>query len=199
MHPVPINERIEAVSTEDQPARAPAAPSMTPRGAARRRLTKAGLGAASVLWSLDSRATMKPMICVSASAALSGGLSSSYVNQPVECSGRSPGYWKNHDGWPCASNTPFNDVFGCSGANSNTYGKKTLQQIVSGCDFDRYNLGCHLVATYLNVLSERISFLSVQTLQNIWTQLQSKGYYEPAKGVFWGVEQTKRYLEATHD
>jgi hypothetical protein len=70
---------------------------------------------------------------------------------------------------------------------------------VQGCDFDKYNLGMHLVATYLNVLSGQIGFLSVQTLQQMWSQLQSPGYYTPAKGVFWSPEQTKNYLEATHD
>lgn len=187
------------MSTEDQPARASGAPSMTPRGAARRRLTKAGLGAASVLWSLDSHATLKPMICASASAAMSGGLNSSYVQKQVACSGKSPGYWKNHTDWPCERQKAFSDVFGCSSGNSTTYGQSSLFDLISGCKFDRYNLGRHLVATYLNVTSGRIGFLTVQNLQQMWSQLQSRGYYEPAKGVFWGAEQTKRYLEATHE
>jgi len=192
-------KRIEPVSTEEQAARTDGAPTLTPRGTARRRLTKAGLGAASVLWSLDSRATMKPMVCVSASAALSGGLSSNYADTTAKCAGKSPGYWKNHGGWPCDSDKAFSAVFGCGGKYALTYGKKSLREIVQGCDFDRYNLGRHLVATYLNVLSGRIGFLSVATLQQMWSQLQSPGYYQPAKGVFWNAEQTKRYLEATHD
>lgn len=172
---------------------------MTPRGAARRRLTKAGLGAASVLWSLDSHATLKPMICVSASAALSGGLSSSYAQKPTACSGKSPGYWKNHDGWPCSRDKAFSEVFACSGANDKTYGQSSLYDLIEGRKFDRYNLGKHLVATYLNVTTGKIGFLSVQTLQQMWNQLQSRGYYEPASGIYWSPEQTKRYLEATHD
>ncbi len=188
------------MSTDDQPARAPEAQPLTPRGTARRRLTKAGLGAASVLWTADSRATMKTMVCVSASGALSGGLNSNYARTTPKCDGKSPGFWKNHaSAWPCSTTKAFSDVFGCSGTNANTYGSKNLLEIVRGCDFDKYNLGMHLVATYLNVLSGKIGFLSVQTLQQIWRQLQSSGYYEPAKGVYWSPEQTKRYLEATHD
>lgn len=188
------------MSTEDQPARAPEAQPLTPRGSARRRLTKAGLGAASVLWTADSRATMKTMVCVSASGALSGGLSSNYAGPAPKCDGKSPGFWKNHAGaWPCPTSKEFDDVFSCSGRNARTYGSKTLLEIVQGCDFDKYNLGMQLVATYLNVLSGRIGFLSVPTLQQMWNQLQSNGYYEPAKGVYWSPEQTKRYLEATHD
>lgn len=187
------------MSTEEQAPRPTGVPSLTTRGAARRRLAKAGLGTASVLWTLDSRAAMKTMICVSPSGALSGGLSSSYVSKAPTCDGKSPGYWKNHDGWPCPIDRKFSEVFNCGGKASETYGKKTLLEILRGANFDRYNLGRHLVATYLNVLSGRIGFLSVATLQQMWNQLQSPGYYTPASGVFWNAEQTKRYLEATHD
>lgn len=192
-------KRIEPVSTDDQATRATGAPSLTPRGTARRRLTKAGLGAASVLWTLDSKAQMRTMVCVSPSGALSGGLSSSYVGKAPACDGKSPGYWKNHAGWPCPIDRGFKEVFNCGSRTIDTYGKKTLLEILKGCDFDQYNLGMHLVATYLNVLSGRIGYLSVATLQQMWNELQSPGYYTPAKGVFWSAEQTKRYLEATHD
>ncbi|QOY94689.1 hypothetical protein IM543_01870 [Massilia sp. UMI-21] len=192
-------KRIEPVSTDDQATRTTGAPPLTPRGTARRRLTKAGVGAASVLWTLDSRASMRTMVCVSPSGALSGGLSSNYADKPTACNGKSPGYWKNHGGWPSASNTAFSEVFSCGSRYAGTYGKKTLLDILRGCDFDKYNLGMHLVATYLNVLSGRIGFLSVATLQQMWRELQSPGYYQPAKGVFWNAELTKKYLEATHD
>jgi hypothetical protein len=186
------------VSTEDQPVQATTQPPISPRGAARRRLTKAGLGAAGVLLSLESHATMRPMVCFSPSAGYSGKLSSNY-NRNVVCSGKSPGYWKNHTGWPCPRDKQFDSVFECNGSNQATYGSKTMLEIVQGCDFDRYNLGMHLVATYLNVLSGRISFLSVKTLANMWSQLQSTGVYKPSPTVFWNAEQTKKYLEATHD
>lgn len=187
------------MSTEHQPDQANSTPPLSARGAARRRLTKAGLGAASVLWTVDSHATMSTMICESPSGAMSGGLSSSYTRPRPNCDGKSPGYWKNHGGWPTPQGTDFNDVFACYGRNSATYGSKSLYEIVQGCDFDQYNFGMQLVATYLNVLSGRIGFLSVQTLQQMWSQIQSTGTYKPAKGVFWNAEQTKRYLEATHD
>lgn len=184
------------MSTEEQAGSAEQSASMTPQGAARRRLAKAGLGAAGVLWTTQSHATR---VCVSASAALSSGLSSSYANKPVACSGRSPGYWKNHDGWPVAEGTPFSNVFGCSFKNDSTYGSSTLLQIVKGCDFDKHNLGMHLVVAYLNVKQGWISYLSERTLSQMWSELQSTGYYQPAKGVMWTAEQTKRYLESTHD
>lgn len=141
---------------------------------------------------------MRGMVCASASAALSGSLASNTA-KPTACEGKSPGYWKNHGGWPRARTTLFGSLFGCMDSNKNTYGSATLEQIVSGCDFDKYNFAMHLVATLLNVESGRIGFLSVRTLQQMWTELQSTGHYQPAKGVYWTAEQTKRYLSATHD
>ena len=190
------------MSTEDQAKGANTTPSISPRGAARRRFTKAGLGAAGVLWTVESRATMSPMVCFSPSAGYSGKLgklNSNYNSQKVVCSGKSPGYWKNHDGWPCDRDKDFDSVFACTGQNMMTFGSKSMLEVVKGCDFDKYNLGVHLVATYLNVLSGRISFLSVKTLVDMWAQVQRSGYYKPAANVYWSAEQTKQYLEATHD
>ncbi|WP_281911836.1 hypothetical protein [Massilia varians] len=183
------------MSTEDQAGRAEPAAPMTPQGAARRRLAKAGLGAAGVLWTTQASATR---VCVSASAALSSGLLSKKPNATaVSCAGRSPGYWKNHGGWPVATDTLFSRIFSCSEANDGTYGSATLLQLVEGCKFDKYNLGMHLVATYLNVKQGWTSYLSERTLLQMWAELQSTGHYQPAKGVYWDAETTKKYLAST--
>lgn len=186
------------MSNDYQPDPANSTPPISARGAARRRVAKAGLGAVGVLLSVESRATMQPMVCFSPSAGYSGKLSSNY-NRNVVCSGRSPGYWKNHTSWPCSRDRDFDSVFSCNVGSLSTYGSKTMLQILEGCDFDQHNLGMHLIATYLNVLSGKISFLSVKTLTDMWNQLQRRGYYMPAANVFWSPEQTKKYLEATHD
>lgn len=187
------------MSTENQAEGSNPRSPMSSHGAARRRLAKAGIGAAGVLWTTQSHATMSRMTCVSASAAYSAGLNSNYANStPPACAGKSPGYWKNH-GWPIPRDRQFDSVFPCSFTNGSTYGCASLYDLVCGASFDKYNLGMHLVATYLNVLSGRIGFLSERTLIQMWNQLQSSGYYQPAKGVYWSAEQTKRYLESTHD
>lgn len=170
---------------------------MTPRGAARRRLAKAGLGAAGVLWTTRSHAL--DFSCVSASAALSSGLSSNNADDELlACEGRSPGYWKNHGGWPVPTTTLFGDVYSCSAATAGTYGSATLMSLLDKCDFDKSNLGMHMTAAYLNVKSGKIGFLSERTLVQMWRELQNSGHYEPARGVFWDVETTKKYLESTY-
>jgi hypothetical protein len=57
----------------------------------------------------------------------------------------------------------------------------------------------HVVATYLNILSGRINFLSIETLGAMWLAVQTQGSYSPTAGVTWTPEQVKNYLQATHD
>jgi hypothetical protein len=196
------------VATDNQENNGNAAPlSLSERGARRRRLAKAGIGAAGILWTLESRAAMGPMVCKSPSGALSGGLSSHYGPEPV-CQGRSPGYWKNHtEAWPIPIATMFADVFYVAGSKQSctpetkdkSYLCSTLLNILEPQSFDQYNLGMHAVATYLNIKSGKINFLSVETLLNMWYEVQTKGFYSPTAGVQWNPEQVKNYLEATHD
>jgi hypothetical protein len=196
------------VATENQENNGNATPlSLSERGATRRRLAKAGVGAAGVLMTLESRATMSPMICKSPSGSLSGGLSSHYGPAP-RCAGLSPGYWKNHPGaWPCATDTWFADVFYVSGnrryctvrQKDTSYLCSTMMGLLSAKRFDKYNLAMHAIATYLNIRSGKITFLSVDTLLAMWADVQIKGYYSPTSGVKWYAEQVKNYLQSTHD
>ncbi|MFL6673685.1 MAG: hypothetical protein ACJ8LG_10380 [Massilia sp.] len=193
------------MATEDQhdgKAGAPAAPqapaSLSNHGAARRRFAKAGIGATGVLMTLTSQPGMATDICTTPSGSLSGGLKSHHGPAPV-CSGVSPGYWKNNTSWPsgCKPTTRFGHIFTCNPKNSSTYGATDCLTMLSHQDFDQSNLGMHLVASYLNILSGRISFLSVQALQKIWTDWQSTGYYSPAKGVSWNSADIVLYLTGT--
>jgi hypothetical protein len=195
------------VSTDKQQNNGQTPPPLSQRGATRRRLTKAGIGALGVLSTLESRAGMSPMMCKSPSGALSGGLSSNYGPAPV-CQGLSPGYWRNHpDAWSIPLNTLFADVFYVAGDKSSctaeskdqSYLCSTMMNLLEPQKFDTYKLGRHIVATYLNIRAGKISFLTTETLVGMWFELQTKGYYNPTAGVQWSAEQVKNYLEATHD
>lgn len=194
------------MATEDQDNNKTVRSPLSKQGAARRRLAKAGIGATGVLYTLESHAAMGAMICKSPSGALSGGLSSHYGPEPV-CQGLSPGYWKNNGAWPCSRDIMFGKVFHVQGdpsscsieANKASYLCTTMLDLLSPQKYDRYNLGMHVVATYLNIRSGRIGFLSVETLTAMWYDVQTKGYYNPVAGVSWTPEQVKRYLAATHD
>ena len=117
--------------------------------------------------------------------------------------GVSPGYWKGHTGWPspCTTSTKFNSVFYCAGLNKNTYGAATTTfgLILNHQDFDSCNLGMHMAATYLNIKSGRIGFLTVTALQKIWYDWQRYGYYSPTAGVQWDATRIVTYLTGTMD
>jgi hypothetical protein len=197
------------VATDNQENNGNAAPlSLSKRGATRRRLAKAGVGAAGILVTLESRATMGPLMCKAPSGSLSGGLVNSHYGPAPACTGRSPGYWKTHAGaWPIPTDTNFADVFyvpgnryTCTVKTKNTnYLCSTMLNMVSPQKFDKYNLAMHAVATYLNIKSGKIGFLSIETLLNMWYEVQTKGVYHPTAGVTWTPEQVKNYLQATHD
>jgi hypothetical protein len=187
------------VAIEDrQAAPAPAPAPISAHGAARRRFAKAGVGATGVLLTLASQPGMASTICTTPSGSLSGGLKSHHGPAPV-CSGVSPGYWKNNTPWPagCTPDTLFGALFTCLGSNQGSYGAATCMTMLSHQDFDRSNLGMHLVAAYLNVLSQRVSFLTLETLRNMWNEWQSSGYYTPTAGVKWNSAQIVMYLSGT--
>lgn len=170
---------------------------LDPAGAARRRFAKGG--ATGVLLTLASQPGMAADICASPSGSLSGGLQSRRP-RAQSCDGRSPGYWKSHT-WPAgiSRDALFSKVYPCVGRNRDTYGKVTCLAILSHQEFDKGNLGMHMMAGYLNAADGRTSFLTAQLLQKIWSDWQEKGYYSPNPNVHWNAADIVIYLSGTMD
>src|SRR6202008_3712212 len=104
--------------------------------------------------------------------------------------------------WPAGAlpTDLFRPVFTCDLAMSNTYGSDscTLDYILgNGPTFDKYKLGAHLVAAYLNVLAGLSGFQTVPMLKNIWNELRDKGHFSPTAGVNWDAKQVVDYLAGT--
>lgn len=171
---------------------------MSQHGAARRRLAKAGVGAAGILMTLEGKATMHyGPVCRSPSGSLSGNLSSTTAPKPT-CNARGPEYWcKVSHFWPCSSNIKFGDVFRCKGGNYDNYANIKLVDILGKDKYSRF-VGRDMAATYLNILSGKISFMDEVTLKRMWNDLQSKGVYSPVAKTFWTPEQVRRYLMSTY-
>ena len=186
------------MAAEQRPDPASATPHISGHGATRRRLAKAGLGAAGILMTLESRATLHHgPICVAPSAALSTGTDSTYTKSRVSCSARGPDYWcKMAYYWPCSRNIKFGEVFACRGGNTK-YTNIKLVDILGNDKYDNF-VGRHLAATYLNILTGKINFLNEQTLATMWNDLQSTGFYKPAPKVYWPAQVVRLYLEATY-
>lgn len=187
------------MATEHRPGGDPPPP-MNAHGTTRRRLAKAGLGAAGVLWTLESRATLRQtgFVCESPSAAASAGLNSN-ASTELRCDPLSPSSWSfGGQSWPVNKNTMFRDVFDCSEQRfRDTYGSAKLHQIF-GAKYDTFGLGGHLVTAYLNVMSQRIDFITVATLQRMWNELKTTGHFTPAPNTFWNAQQVVAYLASVH-
>lgn len=173
------------------PAPAPI-PALTPQGAARRRL--AGLGVSGVVMTVASTHAMAGLVCKSPSGKMSGDLKQSLAPS-VACNGVSPGYWKKH-AWPSEVLTTemFTKYFPCSGPLS----ALTCLQVLSKQKADKYNVAMHIMATYLNVVSGRISFLSRQSVIDMWVEYNTTGVYIPVDGALpWSGGKLVEYLEST--
>jgi hypothetical protein len=186
-----------------------------PANPARRRFARLGAGTSGVILTLASGSGMAQTVCATPSGSLSAGLSSHQPAGGTTCSGVSPGYWKQpQHTWPVINTTQlkgkstvttdqqqrdtlYSKIF--PNGNTTLYRTGTMQQLLDNNDpsADPYNLGMHLVAAYLNVMAGRISFLSVQTLKNMWYDTITYGHYAPSAGVSWSPEQVKNYLQST--
>lgn len=196
------------MATEDQyNDKNPATPGLSERGRARRRLAKAGAGA-GVLLTLESKQAMAASaMCKSPSGSLSGGLNSHYGRAPT-CKGLSPGYWKNHpNSWPIPNTTMFASVFYVPGnymqcdlkKPATSYLCANMLTLLTHQTYDANNLAMQTIATYLNILSGRISFLSVESLLAMWREVTTTGVYHPTVGVTWTRARVAQYLDSIHD
>jgi len=170
-----------------------------PKELPRRQFAKGIIGTSGVLLTLASQPGMAAHMCRSPSGSLSGGLQSH--GPVVACDGKSPDFYQDNAAWPspCTPSTTFSSVFPCAGLTKETYGASstTLGLILSHQSFDTANLGMHLVATHLNILSGRIDFLTLSQVQAIWYDWQTYGYYSPTAGVQWSASDIVIYLSGT--
>jgi len=186
----------------NEPQHLPIPPAMPQHGATRRRLAKAGLGAAGVLMTLESHATLQKtgFVCESASAFHSAGLNSNVATEQ-RCNPLSPSNWCHvQRSWPCNKAKRFADVFSCREQRfEKTYFASTMAQVMTSTFDSQYAyIGKHLCTAYLNVISGRISFLDVPTLQRMWNELKTTGFYKVNANVSWNIQQVRKYLVAVH-
>lgn len=161
--------------------------------AGRRRFGRSGIAASGIIATLSSGPVLGT-VCKSPSGFLSGNLSNH--DKPTACAGRSPGYWKDHK-WPIPNRDTalFRSVFTVSA--SAPFYNITLLGMLTEHEFDKYNLGMHLVAGYLNYMSGKSPFLDTSRLQAMWNEVQTTGYFTPTAGVKWSAEQVVSYIQQT--
>ena len=173
----------------------------------RRRLLRVSIAAPPIMMTLISRPALGTGLgCNTPSGFLSGNLSRPSTSQ--SCSGRTPGYWKNHTEsgeWPAPyypaaapgtgghQATKFHDVFSGSYCGTQTF--LTVMQNSSGGGTDA--VSNHCAAAVLNAAKGWTPVLTVGQVQNIWSEYISKGYFEPTAGIKWYAAEVVAYLKTT--
>lgn len=200
------SETNQAPAPEGADAPAVHASGLSAKGAKRRRLARAGAGATGVLLTLHSQPGMACTYCgLTASAAMSvmganrAGTAVSHHVQNTTCNGLPPVKWCSGVRWPrgCYPNAAFHNYFTCSSGSE--YYKLSCEQVLSGASCDSSRMGQYVMAAYLNVVSGRTNFMTVESLQALWNEWKSKGYYEPMAGQRWYANDIVGYLYGTMD
>lgn len=201
---------IEHVDIQDQQSAKPS--NEAPSNPGRRRFASVGAKASGVVLTLVSQPGMATtaLSCKTPSGFMSNGPHSSPGNNTLVCGGKSPGYWKNWPEswpkgiWPTARTTypkheatTFASVF--PSGWTQLYQTGTLMEVLTNNNSasDPSNLGFHLVAAYLNVMSGKTNVFTVQRLKLIWHDLYTYGYYMPNGTTRWYARDVAAYLKST--
>lgn len=182
-------------------------PRISPRGAARRRFAKAGLGASGVILTLASQPGMAAdkLMCTSASAF--GYLTPASHKHPAAsaCDGLSPGYWKNHTEMWVNEYSPqakFGAVFTCYGFTADLAPVPLVEVLGPSKEWkdkfvDQHNVAMHIVAALLNAVSGRVPQLPKQKVFELWDIYARDQQYSPRPNVYWNGGKIVEYLTST--
>ncbi len=223
-----INQQqdLETGQPQQDGASAASTPAISPAGAARRRFTRAGLGASGVLMTLASQPGMAATVCTTPSGSLSSGMQTSHSPvTPPTCGGVSPGFYKNTLGaWPSAypstGGTLFGTLFPGSAPASKALRELTLLQVMQlngddsvtkqrkrpntgvNTDPDPHNVGGHILAAYFNLLTSRSNVMTEAMIKSIWRDYDKtgagvSGYYMPSGTVKWYGDKIVAYIKTT--
>jgi len=187
---------MAAESNPDQPSTLPRGSEAMSAQLSRRRLLRAGLGAAPVLMTIASRPVFAGGTeCHTPSSHMS--INASVHGKTQYCDGGSPGYWKKtHEGsWPppYETGTLFDTVFG----SASGYPNKTLLYVLDLGGGGKEELARHIVAALLNAAKGWTPVLTVAMVIDIWQSWATLGYYEPTAGIHWDSAQITKYLKTT--
>lgn len=172
-----------------------------PTGAVQARRRFIRTGATGAVLTLASGSGMAA-VCTLPSGNMSGAARARGAGGDLCIGGFSPGYWKKPDRiWPAGilRTTPFGDVFSSDEPyKSTTLGVMVTQQD-SGNSFDTHNIGCHFVASYLNIAGRSVTFMNMDDLRRMWNELRAFSEYRPTPNADpWDAEMVKDYLVSTY-
>lgn len=188
-------------SAEAAPHSAP----LPPASLSRRRF--AGLGASGVILTLASQPAMATeVVCASFSGSISAH--ASQTAGVTRCEGRSPGFWHKPENWVIAGTDPnamFKTVFTSAGKGGELI-PYTLLEVNAPhlikpkrgkpVHIDDDNVAMHIVATLLNVRSNKVTFFTEESVMGMWTEYATTGFYIPTAGATpWSGAQLVTHLK----
>ena len=189
---------------------APPAPSLDPKGAARRRFTRAGAGATGVILTLQSQPAMATYgKCVSPSGFISATTGTS-LNPIRSCmNNEDPQYWENNKTrWSSRAFTNPHDRFEQHFRCANGYrglARLTLYEVLCRNTYavkaaDPSGISRLCIAAWLNARmnQQNAAVLTPQRVVEIWKQYAETNVYFPAKTAKpWGRSTIYDYLRTT--
>jgi hypothetical protein len=200
------------VANEDQydgesgvPAAPPASPApLGARGAARRRFTRAGLGASGVILTLTSQPGMATGMKCSSASGFQSGVAVANSHAAHYCDGLKPRKWKE---WPggwlrtgIGHHAKYGELFHCGG-RADKLGEMTCFEVLDppwskrGLDGDE--VAMHCMAALLNARSGRVTLLPETKVYEIWNQYARTGFFSPRPKVYWSGREITQYLSST--
>jgi len=207
-----MDDQQQSVEMSPDPQAGGELPGLDPKGAARRRFTRAGLGATGVILTLHSQpgmATGSLATCASPSGFMS--IKTASHDPANACStNRSHGYYKNHASvWKsrCGTSpdTRFGEVLEARGAYAGLKDFTLLQILQAPKEvkaIDRNNVAMQVVTALLNARASRMagtpSVLPEDKVVAMWDEYSAKGSFRPTGTAKpWTGGQMAGYLETT--
>jgi hypothetical protein len=213
----------ESTPAEQLPPPAETGERAAPVGSnARRRLLRGGLAAGPVILTIASRPVFGKVCTASTQGTLGGSVA---CTQPL-VRGRLPGYWAATTSWPApyvcggsgsgatqgfaqvspfgqsstggiSQGTPYHSS--TTGLTGTVFGTHTLLDVLQGnARGGTYKtLGKYIAAALLNAAAGKTPFLSQASVQKMWNDDLTLGYYEVTPGVRWTTNQIIAYLKTT--
>lgn len=171
--------------------------------ARRKFLIKGAAASVPVILTVASRPAMGGNFCTP-SGFLSGNLSNPEDDR-LMCNGKSPGFWRNR--FPHHyKNVKFSTVFGgvwVDGGGTPWNPDATLHEVIHyrGTE-DRYKLGAHSVAAYLNAeYRTKLNYpMRTETVVDVVRQVLTMGVYtDPSTGLSMDALEVKSFFQDTYN
>jgi hypothetical protein len=174
----------------------------------RRRILRGSLAAGPVLMTVFSRSVFGQSTCGSAQtyASLHPAAGTGATSLHPDCSsdpyntGKTASYWANHKtSWPSPYSPTTLFESPTTGLQGSTFSTHTMLDVIKGEPSGGLyeQLGKLVAAALMNAAQGLTPFLSQATVQKMWNDNLTLGYYQVSPGIQWHTSDIVTYLKNT--